>query len=256
MTGLDLLNALNEIDDRMILEADSGSMAADRKKTGGSRIIRISGAVIAAAAVITAVLVSSSAIRNSRLGKTEAVTEAVYEETAPEIREDENGRIHLGTALPDQEAMTEKAEEEMAAEEDAGAFAAAVNPFTEYVSMDEAADDDMLVLEAPSEYAGCENRIVRCMGDQFTELVYTDGEGTVLFRIRKGCGSEDVSGDYNTYAYESEIDDGDCGIRICGEDKDRIVLATWTKNDYSYSVNAGSRTFTGTEISELVKTIA
>ena len=55
--------------------------------------------------------------------------------------------------------------------------------------------------------------------------------------IRKSRGDEDISGDYNTYS--TNIMEHICGkdINLRG-DGEKIFVATWTENGFSYAVTA------------------
>ena len=58
-------------------------------------------------------------------------------------------------------------------------------------------------------------------------------DGNDMF-IRKAVGTEDCSGDYNTYAQEIVVND----VTLKGEN-DAFCLAIWEKDGYTYSVSVG-----------------
>ena len=60
------------------------------------------------------------------------------------------------------------------------------------------------------------------------------GEGQSA-SFRKSVGTEDISGDYNTYASTVETAVGTADVTLKG-DNDLYTLAVWTDNGYSYSL--------------------
>ena len=64
--------------------------------------------------------------------------------------------------------------------------------------------------------------------------------------LRKGSGSEDVSGDYNVYAKTWEVEFE--GLKLqCSGSEDGVKLVRWTRDGYSYSLsfNAGEAKLPG-----------
>lgn len=62
------------------------------------------------------------------------------------------------------------------------------------------------------------------------QAIYGDENETM--RIRKGTGSDDISGDYNIYTEVETVD----GVTIKGEN-DTFSLAVWEKDGYTYSIS-------------------
>ena len=69
---------------------------------------------------------------------------------------------------------------------------------------------------------------------EVAEIVYTSGEQTAVFR--KGIGSDDVSGDYNSYELTSEISVNDINITLKGNGE-TFTLAIWTDGEFAYSIS-------------------
>lgn len=69
---------------------------------------------------------------------------------------------------------------------------------------------------------------------EMAEIIYTSGEQTVVFR--KGIGSDDVSGDYNSYELTNEISVNDIDITLKGNGKN-YTLAIWTDSEFAYSLS-------------------
>lgn len=91
------------------------------------------------------------------------------------------------------------------------------------------------------EVVGCSHLPFQVEGVTYTaywkelaEIVYS-GEGkTAVWRM--GTGTEDVSGDYNTYDTETEISVGGTAVTLKGNNGS-YTLAIWTQNKYAYSIS-------------------
>ena len=68
---------------------------------------------------------------------------------------------------------------------------------------------------------------------EMAEITCTDGEQTAVFR--KGAGTDDVSGDYNSYELTSEISLGDINVMLKGSGG-TYALAIWTDGGFAYSL--------------------
>lgn len=76
------------------------------------------------------------------------------------------------------------------------------------------------------------------IGD-IAEIMYSTADNTISYR--KAPGSDDISGDYNTYAtiIEKEFDNINVTIKGNKDENniDKFFNATWTKDGYSYSLS-------------------
>ncbi len=90
------------------------------------------------------------------------------------------------------------------------------------------------------------------IGD-IAEIMYSTADNTISYR--KAPGSDDISGDYNTYAtiVEKEIDG--INITIKGNENennvDKFFNAVWAKDGYSYSLSFEN----GVDLAEIEKII-
>ena len=66
------------------------------------------------------------------------------------------------------------------------------------------------------------------------EIVYAWDGQQIYFR--KSGGTEDNSGDYNTYAVEKSIKLGNNSVTLKGDRANQFVLAVWSDGTYSYSL--------------------
>ena len=94
------------------------------------------------------------------------------------------------------------------------------------------------------------------IGD-IAQIVYTTADNEVTWR--KAPGSDDISGDYNTYAtiVEKEIDGINMTIKGNEDENDvnKFFNATWTKDGYSYSLSFENGVDL-TEIEEIINSTA
>ena len=93
------------------------------------------------------------------------------------------------------------------------------------------------------------------IGDM-AQIIYTTADNEVTWR--KALGSDDISGDYNTYATIVEKELIGTTVTIKGnEDEnntDKFFNATWTKDGYSYSLSFENGVDL-TEIEEIINSI-
>ena len=75
---------------------------------------------------------------------------------------------------------------------------------------------------------------IRVIEGEMIEVVSAGEDGKEL-RIRKAVGSEDISGDYNSYEEASEITVGELTVALKGHD-DKINVATWSDGKYTFSI--------------------
>ena len=129
------------------------------------------------------------------------------------------------------EAVSEAAGQEPSdeeASEDAGESAGMANPWVEYPDMEQAcnaAGFSFNVPETVSSYVGLHFSV---MNNELIQVVY--GEPDKGVTIRKAEGSEDISGDYNTYSDEKEVDINGTTVKMSGNDG-LISLAIWEKDE-------------------------
>ena len=122
------------------------------------------------------------------------------------------------------------------------------NPWVECSTLADAealAGFDFTVPDAVEGYDG--TRYIDAIGHEMIEVIYPGADDTedvestdptensVEVRLRKAPGSEDISGDYNSYSDEhtAELD----GVTVTLRGNDGLVMtAIWTDGDYAYSI--------------------
>lgn len=106
------------------------------------------------------------------------------------------------------------------------------NPWAEYESAAEMEKAVGFEFKAPDTADGLPVEYCQAM-DGLAEIDYSDGTRSIM--LRKGTGTEDKSGDFNSYAEESTLAVGDYSLTVKGNDG-IINLAVWNDSEYTYSI--------------------
>lgn len=107
------------------------------------------------------------------------------------------------------------------------------NPVVEYDSLAKAEKAVGFTMKLPSELGTLKLKYTVIDGKLLEACGEMNGKEVV---VRKALGSEDISGDYNSYEKEVTIDLSSCAVTMKGN-ADGFCLATWTQNGYSYSIS-------------------
>lgn len=107
------------------------------------------------------------------------------------------------------------------------------NPFREFSVQEEAEEHVSFSFNVPQP-SGYTLRVYRVIQDELVEVIY---DGASELRIRKGTGSEDISGDYNVYPEKRIVAVKSAIVTIEGSDG-KVSKAVWTDGDYAYSITA------------------
>lgn len=121
-----------------------------------------------------------------------------------------------------------------------------INPFSTHKSLAEAEKAADITLSLPAELAEWPHVTYRSANNdtlQLIEVIYELNEGKVC--IRKGISEEDISGVYIEFAVCTEYCGEERSFSIKG-DRDKDYLATWTLNNYRYSIYAEQGMDSGT----------
>lgn len=136
------------------------------------------------------------------------------------------------TTTPAATATVESTEEATATEE----TTSLANPWVDCDSLEEAEKLAGFEFEIPSDDSDTEI-VYRAIEGQLIEIDY-DPNGDDPLVLRKGVGTDDVSGDYTSYDFGGNIEVGDDNliVNVLGDSEDLIHTATWTVDNYSYSL--------------------
>lgn len=108
------------------------------------------------------------------------------------------------------------------------------NPWTECTDIKDAENRAGFSFEIPEAIEGYSLAWVQNMNTTIIEVVYESTDGRIYFR--KGPGSDDISGDYNTYAESKQVTVGSYDVTMKGNDG-TVSLAMWTDGGFSYVVS-------------------
>lgn len=110
------------------------------------------------------------------------------------------------------------------------------NPFVSCTSLKEAEEIAGFSLELPQRIPNwVQQTAIRAIDSALIEVTY-EGRCREL-AIRKGAGSGDISGDYNTYDHEETSTVDGSRVTVKGTDG-QMAVAVWSRDGYTYAVSA------------------
>lgn len=121
------------------------------------------------------------------------------------------------------------------------------NPWQECASLEEAGKLVGFSFTAPESIEGFENRYIAAIPGELAEVIFSSGDEDQAFVcFRKGVGTDDISGDHNTYDTVEVQTIGGKTVTCKGSDG-LVYNATWNDGGNSYAVMSG----TGMEAEQL-----
>lgn len=135
--------------------------------------------------------------------------------------------------------------------EKAGGQTQIPNPFTEYKTIDEALKavnfNALYPVNVPEGY---EVSDIFVMSGEMLQIVYKNADNEIMYRTQKG--TEDISGDYNTFKSTQALKVGDITASVRTSDNGMSVI--WTSNGLTYSVYS-DKALTNENISSIISSI-
>ena len=126
------------------------------------------------------------------------------------------------------------------------------SPFIDCASLAEASEVAGFEMRAPEAVGNYDRVFISAIDCELIHVLYESGDDTVC--VRKGAGSADISGDYNSYA-ETAVSEVD-GMEVTMKgNAGKVNLAVWTSGAYTYSVSASAGMSRG-EMANLIREIA
>ena len=111
------------------------------------------------------------------------------------------------------------------------------NPFISCATLQAAADIAGFSLDAPDAYGAYDYTTIQAIEGEMIEVIYEDASETEGLRIRKGVGTDPISGDDNRY--DSEETQTIAGISVSvRKNGDLIFVAEWTDGGYAHSITS------------------
>ena len=136
-----------------------------------------------------------------------------------------------------QEEQATEQEQTAAEEQEAGEQGSTgiANPFVDCTSASEAAQIAGFTVTFPEAIPGYSERHYQAVEGQMIQCFYRQGDKSVL--VRKAKGTDDISGDYNEYPQVNTVKVDEIEVTQKGKD-DLVYVATWTRDGFSYAVDA------------------
>ena len=135
------------------------------------------------------------------------------------------------------------------------------NPWVDCVTLEDAARLAGFDIAIPGKFDGYPNRVIQAIEKTMIQVMYYDGdpdaEGSSRVMVRKGPGSDDISGDYNEYSEKETVNMHGVDVQLRG-DKGLVYSAIWTWDGYSFAINADkglSRDTLAAAIEEMVTVV-
>lgn len=126
------------------------------------------------------------------------------------------------------------------------------NPFVDCKTIEEAEEIAGFKAPVPERMPdGYTQAAIRAVEQYLIELIYENGEKSI--RIRKGKGSGDISGDYNTYKENNTGTIGKYQVSTKGDDQ-KVSVAVWEDGEYSFAVLADPAV-SSSEVSDIISSI-
>lgn len=110
-------------------------------------------------------------------------------------------------------------------------------PWTECSDIEEAEKKAGFSFDIPETIEGYKIGLIQNQDQSMIEVIYEavdSSEDTVY--IRKGSGTDDISGDYNSYSESKKVIIDSYAVTMKG-DNGTVSLATWTDGEFSYAVS-------------------
>ena len=108
------------------------------------------------------------------------------------------------------------------------------NPWADCSSLEEAGKLAGFSFIAPDALEGYPEKQIAAIENKIAEVLFNDEDGAEIC-LRKGVGTDDISGDYNDYAVtETKTVDGK--TLTCKGNDGLVSNATWTDGTYAYSI--------------------
>lgn len=128
------------------------------------------------------------------------------------------------------------------------------NPFIEVGSLEEAEELAGFSLKTAEKVGNYERQSISVMEGEMIQVLYQNDAGEEGLRVRKGLGEGDLSGDYNSYKLDEEVEQDGVKIRLRG-DGPRIFAASWTKGAYSYAIDLSDAELDRENVLQLISEI-
>ena len=127
------------------------------------------------------------------------------------------------------------------------------NPYVDCETLEEAGELAGFDISVPETIdGGYTQGAIQAVENEMIQVIYTTEAGEEI-TLRKGTGTEDISGDYNEYAEENTLDVDGTSVTARGSGG-LVYAAAWTDGTYTYAITASAGLESGS-VSALVPSI-
>ena len=128
------------------------------------------------------------------------------------------------------------------------------SPWTDCDTIEEAAELAVFDFILPDNLPdGFSNPEIQAVEKETIQILYNEGQTKLC--LRKGVGTEDISGDFNSYAQTDTVSIDGIQVTMKGSDG-KVSLATWSNNGYAYAIGVyGNSGITDSDMSALVSSV-
>ncbi len=110
------------------------------------------------------------------------------------------------------------------------------NPFVDCETMADAEKLAGFEMAVPEQIEGYEQELIQVIEGEMVQVFYVnldDKEDEIL--IRKGDGSDDISGNYENFAEVTTVAADDLEVTLKGNDG-KVIVVVWTTGSYTFSI--------------------
>lgn len=110
------------------------------------------------------------------------------------------------------------------------------NPFVDCETMADAEKLAGFDIMVPEQIKGYEKELIQAIDGELIQVFYVnpeDEKDEIL--IRKGVGSDDISGNYENFAETTTAAAGNLEVTLKGNDG-KVTIAVWTTGSYTFSI--------------------
>ena len=127
------------------------------------------------------------------------------------------------------------------------------NPFTECDTLEDAEALAGFSISVPASIDGYTQEAITAIPDEMIHVSYENGDEEMYFR--KGTLTDDLSGNYNVYAYEDTISLDGLNITVKGDADQQLHVAFWSDEEHSYAIGSSAALDADT-MAEYIRTLA
>lgn len=110
------------------------------------------------------------------------------------------------------------------------------NPFVDCETMADAEQLAGFEMTVPEQIEGYEQELIQAIDGELIQVFYVNPENEEdEILIRKGVGSDDISGNYESFAETTTAAAGDLEVTLKGNDG-KVTVAVWTTGSYTFSI--------------------